>query len=460
MDIEITCNTDDEVIFENIRTNSLLNIPWVTQQESHDGHAVIVGGGPSIKDPEILEQIRWRASLGQTVFALNGACDYLFENDVLVNAQIILDARPENAYLLGDIPSYFIASQCDLEVFHELDTRNKSENTYLWHPKIEGIESLLPQDDPEKLKNLTLIGGGVTVGLSAMCLVYALGYRKIHLFGYDSSHRDDKSHAYSQPMNDKEPICKVKVHGKTFKASLAMAKQAESFHTVCDNLIDLGCIVTIDGDGLLPFMVRENIKYACGHVMSEQEKYKAMWELPEYRRYSPGEQMANKFVLLSGIQGSDTVIDFGCGTGRGAKRIYELTKCYITLVDFSSNCLDEEVKEFGFEFIQSDLTEGINLKNSDNSLRKPYGFCTDVLEHIAPQHIETVIKNIMNCAQKVFFQISLVDDEMGALIGETLHLTVKPFKWWVDTFKYLGYEIIMSEDNNNSAVFYVENLTA
>ena len=63
----------------------------------------------------------------------------------------------------------------------------------------------------------------------------------------------------------------------------------------------------------------------------------------------------------------------------------------------------------------------------------------------------------MNCVEKAFFQISLVEDSMGQRIGEKLHLTVKPFAWWEATFKYLGYQaIIMSEDYGESAVFYIQ----
>ena len=386
-------------------------------------------------------------------FALNGAANFLIEEGIPVENQVILDPRPENVELLSmKVSRYYLASQCDVELFHCLFHANKLNRVSLWHPKIDGITDKIAGYKQDR--EILLIGGGVTVGLSAMCLAYALGYRKLHLFGYDSSHRDDKGHAYDQDLNRDDPLCKVKVGGETFISSLTMAKQAEQFPIVCDNLLDLGCVVTVDGDGLLPFMVRENAKKVMAKAQSEAEKYQFMWNDEAYRLYSPGEMIAERFVAFANIKQNDTVIDFGCGTGRGAKKIHELTGCKMILIDFTDNCLDKEINDSylnpNFLFLITDLTSTIPVSGT-------HGFCTDVLEHIPTHQVETVIKNIMNCVEKAFFQISLVEDSMGQRIGEKLHLTVKPFAWWEATFKYLGYQaIIMSEDYGESAVFYIQ----
>lgn len=243
MEITVTCNTDDDVLFTNVEQNSKLPIRWVKNEQEHDGHAVICGGGPSLLDT--LDTIRWRKSIGQKVFALNGAAKLLHENGIEVDYSIILDAREFNKRFLGYAKEYLISSQCHPSMFEGL------ENVTLWHPVVDFIEEHIPEHDDD----YALIGGGTTVGLSAMALCYTLGYRKLHLFGYDSSHREN-SHAYAQPENEYEPKCKVTVFGKEFKTSWTMAKQAELFPRLCDDLIDLGCIITVDGDGLIPHVVR------------------------------------------------------------------------------------------------------------------------------------------------------------------------------------------------------------
>ena len=186
----------------------------------------------------------------EAVFALNGAARFLKKVGITPEYQVILDARPENVDLVSDAGNHLIASQCDPCVFEHV------KDPILWHYAAEGIEAHIPPADGPG-EHLTLIGGGQTVGLATMALVYAMGYRKIHLFGFDSSHRHSLGHAYSQPMNDKDPLCAVTMGGQTFTASLSMAQQAEQFPAVCNDLIDRGCIITVDGDGLIKAVVDE-----------------------------------------------------------------------------------------------------------------------------------------------------------------------------------------------------------
>lgn len=485
MHIEITCNTDDEIIFDNIRENCQIEVEWVTQQNAHDGHAVIVGGGPSLNDSAILSSIEWRKNLGQTVFALNGAAHYLNEQGITPDYQVILDARPENIEFLANANEYLLASQCDPGLFYEVIGFVKSYR--LWHPKITGIESILPT---EKCSGLTLIGGGTTVGLSSICLAYTLGFRKFHLYGYDSSYRENQHHAYDQSINDAEQVVKVTVFGKTFISSLAMAKQAELFPELCNQLIDLGCLITVDGTGLLPYIMEqlrfqgqsEDSKSTCqqddkkasqqaylltshqddkstsqqdskstsqqNNKLSELEKYTRLWEMEQYRRMSPGEGLAEWAADLMDLKKTDIVIDFGCGTGRGGARLHEISGCTVFFVDFCKNALDEKVKKLGFEFFEQDLKIPFHFCAK-------YGYCTDVMEHLPFEDIEPVIKNMMASVEECFFSISLVQDQMGVLIQEKLHLSVFPYEWWKDCFCRLSFKIILSHCLGESAVFYI-----
>ncbi len=245
MHIEVICNTPDEELFGNVSKNSRTHSKWVRKSEAHDGHAVIVGGGPSLG--ENLRLVARRQALGQKVFALNGAACFLNRNGIRPDYQVILDARAENTLFIDDAAEHLIASQCHPMLLEELP------DATLWHPAMDNICDSLP-DYPD---SYALIGGGTTVGLSSMCLAYTMGYRKLHLFGFDSSHRDTYGHAYEQPMNTNEALCKVTLAGKTFTSSIAMARQAELFPQVCNNLTDLGCIITVDGDGLIRAVLDE-----------------------------------------------------------------------------------------------------------------------------------------------------------------------------------------------------------
>jgi SAM-dependent methyltransferase len=438
----VECNTSDEVIRKNIAENSKRQLPLVKMEAEHDGHAIIVGSGPSLADT--LDAIRWRKSLGQKVFALNGAAKFLRENDIEVDYTVMVDAREENLRFVGWADHYLLSSQCSPVVVSSV------ENVTLWHPVTNGMEDAIHETDAE----YALIGGGTTVGLSAMCLVYALGYRKMHLFGYDSSHRDKDGHAFEQNLNKNDSLCYVTVDEVRYRASLAMAKQAELFPILSNELIDRGCVITVDGDGLLPAIVRrqEDIPEVDFEVTDERSKYEKMWTFPNYREVAPGQSVAALFCLCANPKRDDSVIDFGAGTGRGALRINQLRGCKVKMLDFAENCLDKAVRDSlndRLTFQQADLTQELPVKAK-------FGFCTDVLEHIPPDDVDTVLKNIFASAQNVFFQISTVPDHMGALIGHPLHLTVQPFEWWLQKLSSYG-EVSWSSDHADAPVFYVIN---
>ncbi|MFA6041352.1 MAG: 6-hydroxymethylpterin diphosphokinase MptE-like protein, partial [Methylophilus sp.] len=391
MKIETTCNTPDEVLFNNIAINSARNLPWLKQTDAHDGHAVIVGGGASVKD--WIDEIRMRRENGQVIFALNGAAKYLMSYGIMADFCVIVDARERNADFLGYTNSYLLSSQVSPFLFNVLEEARVKDIT-LWHQEypdnMPEFDAALPDTQPEH----TLIGGGTTVGLSAMVIAYALGYRALHLYGYDSSYTDDNLHAYAQ--NDPQRvICDVTVAGKTFKTTLAMAKQAELFPQLSDSLIDFGCTITIRGDGLLPFTSK--MSTIEPEKISEQEKYQKMWEHSEYRHASPGESRVSLFLLAANPKPSDTVIDFGAGTGRAALRIHKMRLCNVIMLDFADNCLDEEVR--------ANISEKLRFNIADLTQPIPhhakYGYCTDVLEHIPTDDVEKVIKNIMNAADNV-----------------------------------------------------------
>ncbi len=239
MDVKLVCNTPDEDLFGAVAINSRRDLPWVRSEGAREGHACLVGGGPSLADT--LPSLERRIRLGQTVFALNGAAKFLNDHGIVPDHQVILDARPENAALIGRARNYLLASQVHPNVFDAVPAKR----TMLWHHATEGITDHLPDYDDD----YALIGGSHSVGLAGMCLAYSMGYRNEHLFGYDSSHRGRVGHAYAQ--GDDPLVNYTAPSGKTFLTTLTMASQAEMFPAVADTLIDAGCIITVDGDGLI-----------------------------------------------------------------------------------------------------------------------------------------------------------------------------------------------------------------
>lgn len=169
-------------------------------------------------------------------------------------------------------------------------------------------------------------------------------------------------------------------------------------------------------------------------VNPEAAKYQKLWARDDYRTVSPGEQMAMTFLEQARPERDAEVIDFGCGTGRGALALALFGSMRVHMLDFTANCLDPEVAQAcetqptRISFRQHDLTFAPRETAA-------YGYCCDVMEHIPTADVPQVLRNILGSAHHVFFGISTVPDVMGATIGEELHLTVKPLAWWVEQIK-------------------------
>jgi SAM-dependent methyltransferase len=186
----------------------------------------------------------------------------------------------------------------------------------------------------------------------------------------------------------------------------------------------------------------------------EAEKYRRLWTLAEYRKIAPGETTAQDFLRQAKPRAGAQILDFGCGTGRGALMLAILGGLKVTMIDFVGNCLDPELEQalttqaHALSFLKADLEQPIPV-------HAEYGFCSDVMEHIPPAKVDQVLTHILQAAQHVFFSISTVPDSCGALIGEELHLTVQPYGWWMQKLAERDAVIHWSSRGDSVAQFYV-----
>lgn len=420
-------NTSPEEIAANIVSNTALDREWLKFQPVTDRPAIMVGGGPSAADH--LDQIRAMQEVGAIIYSMNGSAKWLHEHGIAADWQVIADAKEETASLVFPWVDHLISSAVNPA------TMALAPGAIVWHPKLDGIENCFPEE--KRTQEYTLIGG-TSAGTHAMCVAYVLGHREFHCFGYDSCHRDGESHAYRQPMNDTIPNVDVEWAGKSYLTSIAMKAQAEQFPITAREMQKLGCSITVHGEGLLPAIWNTPVS-----DLTERDKYRLMWQFDFYRGSSPGERAVDDF--LSHVKPDGRIVDFGCGTGRASLALARKGHD-VLLVDFADNCRDHEA--ITLPFLEWDLTKPFTFK-------APYGLCCDVMEHIPPEDVETVIQNIMGCAEKCFFQISTVPDIWGAAIGTPLHLSIHPHQWWADLFGALGFEILWDEETDIESRFHI-----
>jgi hypothetical protein len=241
--LKAVCNTEQEKLVANVRSACARDLTWFdADNEEHDRHVAIIGGGPSVRD--MIDEIVWRKSQGQDVWVLNNAAQAL-EGKIYVDAQVLLDARPETASFVTDANEHLVASQCDPAVFDAVERRNVT----LWHPNLPWMSDLLKD---ERARVTYTIGGGTTVGMNALQLAVSRGYRMIHLYGFDSSYRGDDHHAYPQSLNDAQRVTEVLYNGKSYKCSPWMVGQAQEFMELYPAYAADGVTITVHGSGLLP----------------------------------------------------------------------------------------------------------------------------------------------------------------------------------------------------------------
>lgn len=254
--LPVECNVPIETLQINIEKSIARGTPLIRAIPPHDQVAIIVGGGPSTED--LIEEIRTGAVQGCHIFALNGAGVWLRGQGIVADAVILLDARPSNArFAKGLDPRtlVYIATQCDESVFEAA----KDNPVVAWHVP---IGQTFEDDRPT-----VMIGGSTSTGMRALRLVHVLGYRAVHLYGYDSSYRDGEAHAYDQYENANDRVMEAVCGGRAFISTPWMIRQADDFQRIAFGLIQEGMTIAVHGDGLLPEMA-----YQVGLLMQAAER--------------------------------------------------------------------------------------------------------------------------------------------------------------------------------------------
>jgi hypothetical protein len=180
----------------------------------------------------------------------------------------------------------------------------------------------------------------------------------------------------------------------------------------------------------------------------EQGKYAEIWrDVPDYRKYSPGLDNVPRFMQLMQPLPHESLADIGCGSGE-AGLMFAKAGLDVTWVDITDQGLSPDVPRG--RFIQSPL-----WGDWDARVDLDYGFCCDVMEHIPTEYTMLALDRVISVCRLAWFQIALVPDEFGKVIGQPLHLTVRPFEWWLDRLRTLG-DVNIARDLCGSALYVVE----
>ncbi len=256
-------NTEDPVLFANIRHSIRLGHPQVKPQAGQHDRVCLLGGGPSLD--ATFEDLKALYFEGAKIVTINGAYQWCIERNIRPSAQIVLDARPSNARFLDpEVPKcrYLIASQCAPETWAAVEGR---PDVWIWHavgPDKEIEEHLTAYYGGRWMAISHGPIGGTTTGVRAIALLRTLGFLRFDLFGMDSCYLDQRGHAFPQPENDGDTVHRFLVSptgrpdlARPFYCAPWHAKQLECFLQMI-KAPGTDFLLNVHGDGLLAFALR------------------------------------------------------------------------------------------------------------------------------------------------------------------------------------------------------------
>lgn len=214
---------------------------------AHDRVAHLACFGPSLKDT--WPALALAKAMGEDVFTVSGAHDFLIARGVIPMAHMDCDPRPHKARMMNPCHRvrYWIASCVSPEYVEKL----KGHDVCLWH-SYNGKESEQAfKIDPVQQM---VIGGG-SIGLRALSVLYLRGYRNFEIHGMDCSFKDDEHHA-GPHLGTNHDAAPVLCGDKWFQANAVMLLYARYFHKQMAMLPHAK--FSLHGDGLLQHMIREN----------------------------------------------------------------------------------------------------------------------------------------------------------------------------------------------------------
>jgi len=261
--VPIVVHPRDSVPKEYIRNNIKTNLKhidkdrWVQKHPSHKDKAIIVSAGPYL-DYEDLKQFIFKYPKTK-ILTVKHALPGLMENGIKPWGCIVLDPRPITGKSTHNITrkdlfkefdpniNFFVASMTDPSVTEYLIERDA--RIWGWHAF---TDSLREEDEQGKVienqqvklsqelgipQGATLITGGTCAAMRGIGMLHTMGFRDIHLFGFDCCRDEPTDKEKTETTGDleggetpKPKYIQVNVKDQTYWTTgelLAMAQDCE-----------------------------------------------------------------------------------------------------------------------------------------------------------------------------------------------------------------------------------------
>lgn len=355
--------------------------------------------GPSLNDTwEELKNFKY-------IISCSGSHKFLVDRGIIPTWHVEVDPRAHKTKLIGtphkDV-EYLIASTCHPAVFDLLE----GFNVKLWHVFDNQVDAIRTLPTGE-----WAITGGSNVGLRCLTIARFLGFVDLHIFGMDGCEGVSGKHAAEHPNQpkDRHPCVYDGVTYFTTPGLLECARQ--TWHEL-DQLPD--ATAKFYGQGLVQAMAKNYVRKPVENVIigfnkpalisPEYVKLNAQLHKDNWAYGIGGDRHADTVLKLSADIKSNSILDYGCGKGRLAKAI-----------------------PFGI----CEYDPAIQGKDTPP---KPADLvtCFDVLEHVEPDRLLYVLKDLHRCTIRLgYFIIHTGPSTKKLADGRNAHLIQEGKDWWL-----------------------------
>lgn len=222
----------------------------------NDRTAVLVCFGPSLKDTWPMVAMNQNDPKAD-IFTVSAAHKFMIDKGVIPYAHIDCDPRSHKAVQIGKPNKeikYWLASCIHPDYLDKLE----GHEVALWH-SYNGPDSKMAIHVNAPGENMVL--GGGSVGLRAMSVLFAKGYRKFIIHGMDASNRDGEAYA-GLHLGKEKKSAKVKCGDRWFDTSAVLILYCRFFFKQIEMLTqtDPNTSFQLCGDGLLQHMIKTGEK--------------------------------------------------------------------------------------------------------------------------------------------------------------------------------------------------------
>lgn len=138
-----------------------------------------------------------------------------------------------------------------------------------------------------------------------------------------------------------------------------------------------------------------------------------------------GDKWAETVRAVAEVYQASSVLDYGCGQGSLARALKAQPEVLFRVDEYDPSIPGKD----GLP-VFADLV-----------------VCTDVLEHIEPERLDTVLAHLRMLARKaVFTVISLKESNKVLADGRNAHVIIRPANWWKKRVEAAGFTIRRAPD--------------